>query len=169
MLEAIRRGRVEIMRLLLELDVDVNHSDISGNTPLLVAADFGHERLISQLLVMGAEVNCRNKVGSTPLIVAAKVFRRDICKQLVEACGDPEIPDSAGQTARSIVQTREPDLMSWIYEKKSSPAQRELAAINNSPYVPPSLVARLRQPRLQQQHSNNNNKWKRHGRKCGIA
>ena len=58
------------MKALLDAKADVNKAEKDGWTPLLVAAENGHEAVVRALLEKGADVNEANKEGTNPLYVA---------------------------------------------------------------------------------------------------
>ncbi|HOT51462.1 MAG TPA: ankyrin repeat domain-containing protein, partial [Candidatus Hydrogenedentes bacterium] len=49
---------------------DINAADINGFTPLHIAAEQGHVRMVKLLMSRGANVNLRNSEGRTPLKIA---------------------------------------------------------------------------------------------------
>ncbi|MHB9148025.1 MAG: ankyrin repeat domain-containing protein [Candidatus Amoebophilus sp.] len=85
---AVRKGYVEIVRLLLEYGVDVNtKSSISQRpkTPLYIAAGKGHVEIVKLLLKHGANINDMNQV---PLYAAAKKGHTEIVRLLLEHGAD---------------------------------------------------------------------------------
>jgi len=118
LLEAIRRGRLDMVQLFLELDADVNHKDSKGDTPLILAAEYGFEVLICQLLVMGAEVNALNNLGKSALITACNAERRDIALMLVQACGDPDLSRSV-KTPRMMIEEKGIAFNHWLQQTQS--------------------------------------------------
>ncbi len=56
--------------LLLERGANVNHTDASGSTPLIIAARVGEPENVRLLLARGADVNAQNHEGHTALISA---------------------------------------------------------------------------------------------------
>ncbi len=65
--ETPREGldRMEVVRMLLAADANVNAHDTKGNTPLLLC--HRNVKLAEQLLQAGADPNVRNNAGETPL------------------------------------------------------------------------------------------------------
>lgn len=64
------RGRLEIVRLLLDYGADINASCFNGS-PILLAATNGHEEVVRLLLESGADVNLRSSVDRSPLAEAS--------------------------------------------------------------------------------------------------
>ena len=63
-------GHVRMVRLLLEVDKDVNHPCLIGLTPLLVAAGNGYVEIARLLFAHGAAVDLAGPCGWTPLRAA---------------------------------------------------------------------------------------------------
>jgi len=51
---ACSKGRIDIVEYLLSLDADINAIDSEGQTPLYIAAKYGHSKLVRFLLERGA-------------------------------------------------------------------------------------------------------------------
>lgn len=68
MMEAASAGHVDIVRLLIAHQADVNAVSGSGNTPLMYACAGGHEECVRALLESGANVEDHNENGHTPLM-----------------------------------------------------------------------------------------------------
>lgn len=62
-----KRGNTAVVDWLLSLGADVNITDNDGYTPLLVASQFGHSKLVQKLLAKGADVRARSKEGNSVL------------------------------------------------------------------------------------------------------
>jgi ankyrin repeat protein len=78
-----------------------------GDTPLLVAAADGLERVARLLLARGADPNARGGDGHTPLMYAAGTADRGsavIVEALLAAGADPTIANEKGETAQSIAR-----------------------------------------------------------------
>ena len=73
LLRAASAGNADTVRsLLASPDVDVNGIDKNGNTPLIQAARFGHDEVVTALLMAKAEVGTKNDEGKTALMLAAE-------------------------------------------------------------------------------------------------
>ena len=67
---ASMHGKVEIVRLLLKYEPDVNIIDKRKNTPLLLATQNGHIEVVRLLLDANANPNIQNYRGFSPLFEA---------------------------------------------------------------------------------------------------
>ncbi len=59
-------AQLDVVALLIERGVDVNHRDARGNTPLHAAARFGNDEIVGLLLENGADAEIENRGGRTP-------------------------------------------------------------------------------------------------------
>ena len=80
-----RNENPEILTLLIEAGADVNQAKQYGATPLFIAAQEGHEAVVSRLLEAGADVNQPRQNGATPLMVAADLGHSAIERILIAA------------------------------------------------------------------------------------
>jgi uncharacterized protein len=61
-----------VMALLNSGKVDVNAVDEHGNTPLIEAARFGHDKIVTALLLAHADPLIKNDEGKTALMLASE-------------------------------------------------------------------------------------------------
>jgi hypothetical protein len=81
---AVRKGCVEMARLLIGAGADVNLATNQGFTPLHIAAFEDHEEIVNLLINAEANVNSVAKEGRTPLVTAILHGGRiDMVKQLI--------------------------------------------------------------------------------------
>lgn len=73
LLQSAQVGDLEQVSELLEQDLDINHKDFYGWTPLMCAAKEGHEQVVMYLLTHGADHTLCNSNGQTALFLA-KMF-----------------------------------------------------------------------------------------------
>ena len=79
-------GNADTVRALLASpNVDVNAVDEHGNTPLIEAARFGHDQVVTALLIAKANVNARNDQGKTALMLAAEGGHDETVRVLSQA------------------------------------------------------------------------------------
>ena len=77
---AVRSGRFEIAKVLLDAGADLNARSSSGYTPLMWAIEGGHPEIVSYLLDCGAKVTVRTSFGVTPIheVVRAGEYRKQL-------------------------------------------------------------------------------------------
>jgi hypothetical protein len=92
--EASRKGRVEILRYLLQNGADVNSKNYNGLTPLHVAAFCGENMVVNALIENGAEVNVKAKDNITPLHSAAVKGNLDTVEVLISNGADVQASSS---------------------------------------------------------------------------
>lgn len=91
-------AKVEIGRVLLENDADVNASDNEGKRALHLAAIGGDAPFARLLLKNGADPTVAEDSGLTPLHAAARDGNAEICEALIEHGADINETDSEGWT-----------------------------------------------------------------------
>ena len=89
LVEAVRSGDRETVRLLLELDVDVDAPEADGATALAWAAHRNDLESAELLIHAGANVNMANKYGATPLWLACNNGSPAVVGMLLQAGSDP--------------------------------------------------------------------------------
>ena len=83
---AVRAGSPDTVRALLASpNVDVNGIDEHGNTPLMEAARFGHDEVVTALLVAKADVKTKNDDGKTALMLAAEGGHDETVRALTQS------------------------------------------------------------------------------------
>jgi len=86
LLRAARAGNADTVRTLLNSpNVDVNGIDEHGNTPLIEAARFGHDEVVTALLIAKAEVSIKNHDGKTALMLASEGGHDETVRVLTQA------------------------------------------------------------------------------------
>lgn len=72
LLESAKEGKDKIAEILIdERGANSETKDKVGNTPLILAAYWGHEAVVRLLLEKGVNIEVKNKRHNTPLILAA--------------------------------------------------------------------------------------------------
>ncbi|XP_021493732.1 DNA-binding protein RFXANK [Meriones unguiculatus] len=77
-------GYTDIVRLLLERDVDINTYDWNGGTPLLYAVRGNHVKCVEALLARGADLTTEADSGYTPMDLAVALGYRKV-QQVMES------------------------------------------------------------------------------------
>jgi ankyrin repeat protein len=91
--------KIETLRLLLRLGVDVHCAGPDGATALLRAAECGNTPALEVLIGAGALVNHQNALGSSALMLAAQNHHTAALECLLRHHADPNLRDFDGQTA----------------------------------------------------------------------
>jgi hypothetical protein len=93
----------DLVARILDLGISPNIIDKSKRrTPLINAAQKGHEKIIDLLLVKGAQINNSNDIGETALAWACSSCRFSIIEQLIAANADLNAKSNA--TGMTIIQ-----------------------------------------------------------------
>ncbi len=99
---AVKRGRVDLVKLLIQHRANVNLGDEWGETPLMSAAQSGDLTMVAALLEAKASINAQTRIyiagdgpdsqpeGITALALAASHGKTDVVKLLIEK-GSPTV------------------------------------------------------------------------------
>ena len=82
---AVRSGRVEIIRLLLEAGAEIDRLDWEQKTPLHIATEKGSANVVQLLLEFGANPNLEDDEYATPLLNACHANNTEMILMLIEA------------------------------------------------------------------------------------
>lgn len=124
-------GSIAIAGLLLEHGATVDATDRQGRTPLITAAQNGHDALVQILISYGANINAQDNDGLTPLAVAVANEHAATVNLLIQAGADPFIKDKKGLTAVSRAAKIDSEAVSNIIEtSKDEMETRGLALID---------------------------------------
>jgi len=92
--EAVLRGDIETVRMLITAGADVDARGVAGATPLDDAALKGHTEISRILLDHGARVDSRNAWGATPLHDADLGGHTSVAKLLIDRGADVNARES---------------------------------------------------------------------------
>lgn len=95
---AVRGGRVEVVRELLQQGADVNAAAVDGTTPLLEAVGTRNGELVELLLAAGADADATNRYGMSALHLAARGADARSSRALLGAGADPSRALPEGET-----------------------------------------------------------------------
>ncbi len=97
---AVRKGSLEICRLLLSYNASVNViARDRTTTPLIDAVSSGNHELAVILMDAGADLDFRNRNGQTALIITIGNRMLDLARDLIDKGADISISDSLGMNA----------------------------------------------------------------------
>jgi hypothetical protein len=103
--EAVRKGHVDCVEVLLKHGADVNVVSNYGTTALMRAAEQGHVDCVEVLLKHGANVNAADNYGWTALIWAATNGHSDCVEVLLKHGANVNAADNYGWTALIVAAT----------------------------------------------------------------
>jgi len=98
LIRAVRDGRLDVARGLLDHGADPNTAQGDGATALHHAAHRDDLDAASLLLGAGAAVSVANQLGATPLWLAARNGSAAMARHLLEAGADADAPLTMGET-----------------------------------------------------------------------
>lgn len=108
---AVKANFLEIVRLLIEAEVDINYQDQQGETALHVAARYGHDAC-AKLLLEGSQLQkadpdlAESTYSWTPLFIASVDGNLGVVELLMESGADVDRVDSSGWTAKEHASLR---------------------------------------------------------------
>ena len=79
---ASTEGHLDLLKILLDNQADINAEDYSKSTPLHLASFNGHLSIVENLVEEGADINSQDKWGNTPLDLAKQYCELDIANYL---------------------------------------------------------------------------------------
>jgi uncharacterized protein len=98
LVEAVRRGHMDVARDLVKQRADVNTPQPDGTTPLHWAVERSDKDMVSLLVGAGAKTNRANTFGVTPLSLACTNGDAAIVSILLRAGADPNTALRTGET-----------------------------------------------------------------------
>jgi ankyrin repeat protein len=106
LIEASRNGHLEVVRILLRAEAEVDEVNPRGQTALLVAAAGGHARIVELLLAAGADRGIADENGDTAVMLAARngfdqVMERILPKTRRREPALREAPESTSEAPQS--------------------------------------------------------------------
>ena len=134
--EATWTGNIELIKQLIDSNIDVNVKRDRGETPLHIAAIFSRYEIAKLLISKGAYVNAMNDDGFTPLHEAAYSFTggsgpiRTI-ELLISKGADVNSKSESGGTPLDIANTWGHEPAAAILRKHGGKTGKELKAAGN--------------------------------------
>ncbi|RWS13087.1 E3 ubiquitin-protein ligase mind-bomb-like protein [Dinothrombium tinctorium] len=114
---ASQNGHLEVIKILLKYNADVEIEDKDGDRAVHHAA-FGDEPgVIEALARAGADLNARNKRRQTPMHIAVNKGHVGVVKSLLELGCHPSLQDSEGDTAlHDAISKKRDDMLSLLLD-----------------------------------------------------
>ncbi|WP_375288176.1 ankyrin repeat domain-containing protein [Sphingomonas sp.] len=122
----VKRQDLTYLKYLLSRGADANLRDARGNTPLLLAVQYGQVDMIPVLTNARANPNLANASGETPLIRAVQKRDLALVRALLAVKANPDQTDNvAGMSARDYAHAddRSPAIAKLIDETPKSAAK----------------------------------------------
>ena len=94
--QAVKDGRKQVVRVLLESGADVNAKSYSGRTALMIASYDGKIDLVGILLEHAADPNAEGKLGETALILVAKRGKSELVMLPIDKVADADVIGKEG-------------------------------------------------------------------------
>lgn len=91
--DALKEGRFDEARLMIEKGEGIHGVDEFNQNPLLISLEAGRMDLATMLVTAGADVNIRSKMLMTPLRAAAEEGKLEMVKLLLEKGALPQHPE----------------------------------------------------------------------------
>ncbi|HBC74536.1 MAG: hypothetical protein A2008_13970 [Candidatus Wallbacteria bacterium GWC2_49_35] len=99
MIEAVRSNSLDDVKILAADGVNINASDDSGLSCLMIAVSKNHIDIINYLVSKGVELNAKDKIGWNVMLYAVTNDQLDSAAFLIEKGVSVESPDNEGTTA----------------------------------------------------------------------
>ena len=100
---AVKKGKIEEIKELLQSGEDPNTQDNDGVTALMMASVKGYLEIVKLLLENNTDPNTQDNDGVTALMLASVERYPEIIKLLLENGADPNTHDDEGVTALMLV------------------------------------------------------------------
>jgi ankyrin repeat protein len=103
---AVKHGKDDVVKALINKGADVNIADNTGWTPLMFTAEKGPLTTMQALLsAPGIDINAQKSNGATALFVAAANGNYDVVKALIKQGADVDITDNHSQTPMMVANS----------------------------------------------------------------
>lgn len=103
LIDAVKKGQVATVKVIIADGADVNAKDASGNTPLHLAVEKGSQEIVNLLIADGADVNAKDASGETPLYKTVEEGYQEIVELLVAAGADVNAKDNNGNSLIQLI------------------------------------------------------------------
>lgn len=115
---ALYTDHFDMMKLLVEKGVNVNHLSLNMTTPLMDAVELKSEKGVDALLALGADVHCGDQQGFTALHRAAAMGQEQIVKALLMQGADPFQKSTEGLSAVDLATERKHEAVMALFSKQ---------------------------------------------------
>lgn len=102
--QAAYRGRLDIVRKLMQGGASAATLTNQKNSPLMLASLSGNTKLVGYLIDAGVDINVQNEIGDTALIIAAAEAKNEIVKLLISAGANLQLRNQEELNAYQIAR-----------------------------------------------------------------
>ena len=96
---ACKMNKVELVKSLIAVRINMNILDDSGHIPLHIACDYGYTEIVQLLIENGANMNILDEFyGSIPLSIACEGSHTEVVQLLVDGGAKINIRDKQGES-----------------------------------------------------------------------
>ncbi|KAI1273730.1 hypothetical protein F5Y07DRAFT_376026 [Xylaria sp. FL0933] len=110
------RGKLSIVRLLIEHGADVNPKRDVEVPALVKAAEAGNVAVVSELLAHNADPNARNRSGQTALFIASIKGHNKVVEALANGGADVNAKDKEGRSPLLYLASEKKTKAKWTIE-----------------------------------------------------
>ncbi|KAI1778867.1 hypothetical protein F4818DRAFT_437668 [Hypoxylon cercidicola] len=110
------RGKLPLVRLLLDHGAEVNPRRDIEVPPLVKAAEGGQADIVAELLKRNADPNGRNRNGQTALFSACMKGHNEVIQVLLDAHANVEAQDKEGRSPLLFLASEKPGKGKWTIE-----------------------------------------------------
>jgi len=119
---AIRAGRLEWVRMMMQAGADPHLKDRQGNPLLHVAMDCGRRDLVDSLIALGADTGAVDANGESTLHFALRRGWLDVVPRLIAGGADPNLPSPSGVTPLEVaLKVRDAGLLAVLLKGGADP------------------------------------------------
>ena len=138
---ACMNSNVLVVEALLATGCNMNCADATGVTPLMNAADKGHEEVVKKLILAGANVGMQNSLGGTALHYAASPNHIQCGILLVEGGASTITKNKFSNTPLDVATV---DFRGAVKQALSFVSRKTLCVIGNAEGGKSTLIASLK-------------------------
>ena len=135
-----RNGDVFVIEALLVSGCNINCSDFSGDTPLMVATEQGHEEVVKKLILAGANLGMQTASGNTALHTAATCDHIQCGILLAEGGASVRTKNNLAKTPLELAKI---EFKEAIKQVLSFTTRKALCVIGNAKGGKSTLIASL--------------------------
>ena len=118
--QAVRRGHLAVVRLLINKDAELNIRTNAGNSILMLAVLAKNPAIVELLLTHAIDINAQDNVGDTALMLAAGTGQNDILEMLIKAGADLQLRNKEELNAFQIANNSGHEETARILRERSN-------------------------------------------------